>query len=95
MHAESYDLFKSRSQIQGLRKKREGDDEATYNRAYNLELSEIDVDFDDEGKNIFITDNFKTSESTTGTCPFQHWSIYRQQISQILQAHHLTRNSQA
>lgn len=44
---------------------------------------------------MFIDDNFKEHESDVGECPFQHWSLYRQKIVQMLQAHNLARTREA
>ncbi len=64
---------------------------------YDLDPSEIDLEIEDENQNFFIDENFKNNEWYIGICPFQHWSLYRQQIAQIIQAHNtvMSKNNQA
>ena len=97
----SQDLLKSRSNlpsITAIRRRRgaEGEDEATnIKQEYDLEPSDIDIEVEDDGKQLFIDENFKPSESSVGECPFQHWSLYRRRIMQILQSHNFSRNREA
>jgi hypothetical protein len=44
----------------------------------HVDPSDIDFEIEDETKNFFIEENFKNNEWYIGTCPFQHWSLYRQ-----------------
>lgn len=48
---------------------------------YDLDLSDIDLEVEDENKNLFTEVNFKNQEWNIGLCPFPHWSIYRQQLA--------------
>jgi hypothetical protein len=72
----SQDLLKSRSNlpsITAIRRRRgaEGEDEATnIKQEYDLEPSDIDIEVEDDGKQLFIDENFKPSESSVGECPF-------------------------
>jgi len=52
-------------------------DEETGKQEYDLEPSDIELEVEDDGKQIFIEENFKAHESDVGECPFQHWSLYR------------------
>lgn len=69
--------------MEGIGERTEADEDLNHN-AYDLEPSEIDLEIEDENKNYFIDENLKNTEWQIGTCPFQHWSLYRQQIMQIL-----------
>lgn len=91
----SNDFFKSKSQILLSRNFKRDDGAEINNNIYDLEPSEIDLEIEDENKNFLLEENFSRSEWLTGICPFQHWSIYRQQVMQILQAHNLLRNNPA
>ena len=57
---------------QNIKKQRDKDNE------FDVDVDEIDLDINDEKKNHFAEENFKNNEWYIGTCPFQHWSIYRQ-----------------
>lgn len=46
----------------------------------HLDVNEVELEIEDENKNFFFEENFKHGELFVGTCPFQHWSLYRQQI---------------
>lgn len=42
-----------------------------------MDVSEIDLEIEDENKHFFIEENFKNNEWYIGSIPFQHWSLYR------------------
>lgn len=57
-----------------------------------LEPSDVDLEIEDENKNFFMEENFSGgTENSIGLCPFQHWSVYRQQMMQVLQQRHFNR----
>ena len=78
--------IKSKSQVPKARKNEQ-------HKEYDLDPSDIDLDIEDENKNFFVEENFKNNEWFIGVCPFSHWSLYRSQISQIIQAHNLNKDS--
>jgi hypothetical protein len=39
-------------------------------KEYEIDISDIDLDVEDENKNFFVVENFKNNEWYIGTCPF-------------------------
>jgi hypothetical protein len=45
-------------------------DEETGKQEYDLEPSDIELEVEDDGKQVFIYENFRDHESDVGECPF-------------------------
>mmetsp|Transcript_2108 Transcript_2108/g.1985 ORF Transcript_2108/g.1985 Transcript_2108/m.1985 type:complete len:93 (+) Transcript_2108:303-581(+) len=68
--------IKSRSQIPALQKKHYEDKQEV------MEVSDIDLEIEDETKHKYLDSNFKNNEWYIGQIPFKHWTLFRQQIYQ-------------
>ena len=58
--------IKSRSHIPKLNKKKS----SHKTNDFDVEPSEIDLEIEDENKNLFVEENFKNNEWYIGECPF-------------------------
>jgi len=51
----------SKSQVQGV---------SLGKKAQGIDVSDVDLEIEDEHKNFFVEENFKNNEWYIGTCPF-------------------------
>ena len=69
----SQDFMKSRSQLvvtSGVRTKKRDKDEENQNGYDLLDPSEIELEIDEEARNVAVEENFLETEYQVGVCPF-------------------------